>query len=112
MSRGRKSASVSRGRPSVDVRFRLEAVSDVVLAREWYDEQRPGLGGDSVRSLEDAVDVIAEFPEAFPEIAAGHRRAILRRFPYFLYYRIGDDGVEVLACLHGARSPSVWRSRG
>ncbi len=96
----------------MDVRFRQEAVSDVVLAREWYEEQRPGLGADFVRSLEDAVDVIAEFPEAFPEIAVGHRRAILRRFPYFLYYRIDRDGVEVLACLHGARSPTTWRSRG
>jgi plasmid stabilization system protein ParE len=96
----------------VKVRFRREAASDVVLAREWYDEQRPGLGGEFVRSLEDTIDVIAEFPEAFPEIAVGHRRAILRRFPYFLYYRIDRDGVDVLACLHSSRSPTAWRSRG
>lgn len=93
------------------VRFRLEAASDVALAREWYDERRPGLGADFIQSLEDIVDVIAEFPEAFPEIAVGHRRAILRRFPYFLYYRIDRDGIEVLACLHSSRSPGTWRSR-
>jgi len=96
----------------VQVRFRLEAASDIVLAREWYDDRRLGLGSEFIQSLEDAVGLIAEFPEAFPEIAAGHRRAILRRFPYFLYYRIDQEGIEVLACLHGSRSPDAWRSRG
>jgi hypothetical protein len=55
----------------VRVRFRLEAASDVVSARERYDEQRPGLGSDFVRYLEDTVEVFTEFPEAFPEIAVG-----------------------------------------
>jgi toxin ParE1/3/4 len=72
----------------VRVRFRLEAASDVVSARERYDEQRRGLGADFVSYLEDTVEVITEFPEAFPEIAVGYRRAILKRFPYLLYYRI------------------------
>jgi plasmid stabilization system protein ParE len=96
----------------VKVRFRLEAASDVASAREWYDERRPGLGVEFVRSLEGAVSMMSEFPEAFPEIGAGHRQAILRRFPYFLYYRVTSDGIEVLACLHSARDPGTRRSRG
>jgi len=95
----------------VQVRFRLEAVSDVASAREWYDEQQPGLGADFVRSLEDTLDGVVEFPEAFPEIAAGHRRAILKRFPYVLYYCTGSHGIDVLACLHSSRAPGTWRSR-
>ena len=93
------------------VRFRLEAASDVASAREWYDERRPGLGADFVRSLEDAVDAMSEFPEAFPEIAAGHRRAILHRFPYFLYYGLDSDGIEVLACLHRWANDAAQNSR-
>ena len=63
------------------VRFRLEAAEDVTGARTWYDGQRDGLGDAFAASLEDVVKLIAEFPEAFPEIAAGHRRAHLHRFP-------------------------------
>ena len=37
---------------AVVIRFRTEAASDVVLARDWYDAQRPGLGNDFVRALE------------------------------------------------------------
>ena len=67
------------------VRFRSEAASDVVLAREWYDAQRPGLGEDFVQSLERVIDLVSALPEAFPEIAVGLRRALLGRFPYAVY---------------------------
>ena len=93
------------------VRFRSEAVEDVEAAKAWYEEQRPGLGDDFVTALESAISLVVEFPEAFPEIAAGHRRALLHRFPYALYYRAEGDVIDVLACLHGSRSPDIWRSR-
>lgn len=92
----------------MQVRFRLEAMSDVVSAWECYDEQKPGLGADFVRSLEDTVAVIVEFPQAFPDIAAGHRRAILKRVPYVLYYCIGPHGIGVLACVHSSRAPDTF----
>lgn len=95
----------------MQLRFRLEAASDVVSARDWYDEQQPGLGSHFVSALQNTIQLIAEFPEAFPEIAVGHRRAILKRFPFVVYYRTSADGIEVLACLHGSRAPESWRSR-
>ena len=94
------------------VRFRSEATSDVLLAREWYDGQRPGLGDDFVRSLEQVINLMSELPEAFPEIAVGLRRGLLGRFPYAVYYRLNGNHLEVIACLHTRRSPSGWRNRG
>ena len=94
------------------VRFRSEAASDVLLAREWYDAQRPGLGNEFVQALERVIDLISDLPEAFPEIAVGVRRALLGRFPYAVYYRMHSDIIDVIACLHTRRSPSRWRSRG
>lgn len=95
----------------MQVRFRSEAVSDVEAARRWYDEQRPGLGADFVGSFQEVVELTAELPEACPEIAVGLRRALLRRFPYAVYYRVSEDVVEVIACLHNRRSQSRWRNR-
>jgi len=96
----------------VRIRFRVEAAADVEAARAWYDERRTGLGDEFVGSLERAIELVMAFPDAFPEISVGHRRALLRRFPYAVYYRIEGDVIDVLACLHGSRSPEVWRSRG
>ena len=91
------------------IRFRTEAASDVTSAREWYDGQRVGLGDDFVRALEHVIDIISELPEAFPEIAVGHRRALLGRFPYALYYSIDGQVLDVVACLHTRRAPGRWR---
>lgn len=87
------------------VRFRLEAAEDVESARDWYDEQRVGLGDDFVASLDHTLELIIQFPNGFPEIAAGHR------FPYAIYYRLVPDVIDVLACLHNAQARDRWRSR-
>lgn len=91
------------------VRFRAEAAEDVIAARRWYNEQRQGLGDEFARVLDQVVGLIVELPEAFPEIAAGHRRALLDRFPYALYYSVQGDTLEIIACLHTRRSPDRWR---
>jgi plasmid stabilization system protein ParE len=91
----------------VQVRFRREAVRDVVDARSWYDEEAGGLGDAFAASLEILIGVITEFPQVFPEIAVGRRRALLDRFPYALYYRIDGETIDVLACLHTSRNPDA-----
>lgn len=93
------------------VRFRSEAESDVVLAREWYDARRLGLGDEFIQALERAIDLVSELPEAFPEIAVGLRRALLGRFPYAVYYHLNGDFVDIIACLHMRRSQSRWSNR-
>jgi plasmid stabilization system protein ParE len=96
----------------VQVRFRREAVRDVVGARAWYDDEAGGLGDAFAASLGSLIGVITEFPEAFPEIAVGRRRALLDRFPYALYYRIDQGTIDVLACLHTSRNPDTRSARG
>lgn len=93
------------------VRFRREAVQDVVRARAWYDDQTDGSGDAFAASIETVIEVITEFPQAFPEIAVGHRRALLNRFPYALYYRIDRGVIDVLACLHTSRAPEARPDR-
>lgn len=56
----------------LEVRFRSEAASDVVLAREWYDSKRPELGDDFARSLDQVIQLVSELP------AAGVSRTALR----------------------------------
>lgn len=92
--------------------FRSEAAADVVGAREWYETQREGLGKAFADALEHVLSAITAMPESFPVVQGDVRRALLRRFPYALYYRLRDsETAEVIACLHTRRSPHVLRSR-
>lgn len=91
--------------------FRPEARDDVVQARDWYEKQSAGLGGEFVRALEAAVAVASRSPDAFPAVSGEFRRVLLRRFPYSLVYEFQGDTLVVLACFHHRRDPRTLSDR-
>ena len=94
------------------VLYRAEAAADLAEAFSWYETQRSGLGEEFRNAVLAAVSVIEGLPDAFPIVHRDLRRALLRRFPYAIYYRrFAPDQLEILACLHNRRSPRVWRRR-
>lgn len=48
----------------------------------------PGLGGDFLTKIEQAIKDISEDPEKWPIIRVQIRRRFIHRFPYALLYRI------------------------
>jgi plasmid stabilization system protein ParE len=93
------------------VLFRPEAREDVIQARDWYERQSAGLGGEFARALEAAVAAASRSPDAFPEISGEFRRVLLRRFPYSLAYQFDGDTLVVLACFHHRRNPRTLSDR-
>lgn len=93
------------------VRLRPEAEADVAQARAWYDERARGLGLEFVRAFEAALAGIERFPEAHARVHGETRRAMLRKFPYGVFYIIENEWITVLACLHTARDPAGWQER-
>jgi|SRR5438309_6691031 len=91
--------------------FRPAAAADVEEAYHWYEGQRAGLGDEFLLAVTTVVESLVAYPERFPAVYRGTRRVNLRRFPYSLFYRIIDDQVIVVACMHGRRHPRRWESR-
>ncbi|MFN0180717.1 MAG: type II toxin-antitoxin system RelE/ParE family toxin [Gemmatimonadales bacterium] len=87
------------------------AEADVQAAFDWYEEQAEGLGHEFLRALDASYASIARWPESYPVVYRGVRRALLRRFPYLVYYRSIPQAIEVLACVHGKQHPRKWRRR-
>jgi plasmid stabilization system protein ParE len=54
---------------------------------------------------------MTENPLQFPAIHRAVRRALVRRFPYTLFYVIEDEQVTVIACWHASRDPRQWQQR-
>jgi toxin ParE1/3/4 len=83
----------------------------LVIARDWYDRRKLGLGDQfSTRALA-VFDQIAEMPALFGLVWEDIWACRIRKFPYVVYYRVLAEHVEVLAILHGGRGPSAWQSR-
>jgi plasmid stabilization system protein ParE len=39
------------------------------------------------------------------------RRALLRRFPYAIFFEVARTEIIIYAVFHGARDPQSWRRR-
>jgi plasmid stabilization system protein ParE len=91
--------------------FRPQAESELLLARSWYEKQRPGLGRAFAQAIEQALAAISQTPLAYPSVRGETRRALVQRFPYAVYFRILPDEIVVLGVMHGRRHPSRWQSR-
>jgi plasmid stabilization system protein ParE len=87
------------------------ALVDIETARQWYEAQRSGLGDEFVDAVDDAIESVLAFPAAYPVYYRDARRFLIERFPYCLYYRLDNDTVVVVSCLHAARDPEQRRRR-
>lgn len=91
--------------------FRPAARQDFLDACAWYDEQIAGLGARFERAVERTLEQIAAVPAVYGVVHRDVRRALVRPFPYGVFYRIRPDAIHVLAIMHGRRDPSLWESR-
>jgi len=67
---------------------RPAAAADIEEAFLWYESQRPGLGNEFLAEAQALIAAIAGRPLMYPVVRRNTRRALLRRFPYGLYYRV------------------------
>lgn len=76
---------------------------EIAEAVRQYEEKVPGLGrrfwDETKRCLLDTMDN----PLRWRAISPKYRRAVMRIFPYLIFYRVTDSEVRVLHVLHGAR---------
>jgi toxin ParE1/3/4 len=94
------------------VEFRKEAYLDILEAIEWYEKRREGLGDEFFIAIEDQKHFIETNPYHYEDKYKGIRRAITKRFPYVIYYRIeSGSAVLVYAVMHMKRSPMKWKRR-
>jgi toxin ParE1/3/4 len=91
--------------------FTLAAREEMFQAMDWYDARRPGLGERFAAEIDVLVGGIRENPDRFASVGKGVRRAMLRDFPYGLYFLADSDLIQVIACLHSSRNPMRWRGR-
>ena len=91
--------------------IRPEAEADIMSARDWYERQRAGLGDAFLMAVEEVLLRIQSTPESYAVVHRGVRRALTRRFPYSVYYRIEGGEVIVVGLFHAGRAPDTWQSR-
>ncbi len=88
-----------------------DAENDILDAARWYQNQRRGLGTDFLDAVARCEQFIVSNPTGYQIIVKDIRRAMLKRFPYGLFYVVREHRVIVIACFHAKRDPQLWITR-
>jgi plasmid stabilization system protein ParE len=91
--------------------FRKAARLEYDEAAIWYESQKVGLGVEFVEEIERALLAACEAPQRFSAVLQDVHRVRVRRFPYFIFFRVRGNRLIVLAVFHVRRDPAVWRER-
>ncbi len=93
------------------VTYTPEAEQDVAEAYDWYEAREPGLGEDFLRCVEACVLTIQRHPQLYPVAVDEFRRALVRRFPFEVFYEPTGERIIVYSVFHCSQDPQKWRSR-
>ena len=88
-----------------------DAEADIEDVVAWYQGISAGLDAEFTRALEVCFWAIRRNPDLYPVVHKNVHRALLRKFPYAVFYFVFDDTVVILACFHMKRDPRDWQSR-
>ena len=93
------------------IRFTPEADAELAEARQWYAHQRADLDFEFMERIDDALSRIVSNPQLYPIVYRSLRRAVVRRFPFAVFYEVTVDEIHVVAVFHSRRDPEIWKSR-
>lgn len=93
------------------VRFHPAALQDAEEAAAWYAERSVRAAARFLDELDRLIDLIAVSPDSYPVFDSELRRAVFRRFPFYIVFRADDANFVVLAVAHGKRRPRFWQNR-
>ena len=103
-------AAARQGRLSWRLVVRPAAEADIADAALWYELRSPG-PREFLRAVDVTLAEAARIPERYPVVHREVRRALLRRFPYGVYFVVAPGLVTVVACMHVRRDPRRWQER-
>ena len=94
------------------IRFTPEADAEIAEARHWYAHQREDLDVEFMNAIDEALSRIVLNPNLYPIVYRNLRRAVVRRFPFAVFYEVTAEEIQVIAVFHSRRDPEKWKARG
>jgi plasmid stabilization system protein ParE len=96
---------------AVELIIAPEVELDLTEAHAWYEKRRAGLGEEFLTSVDACLERIRRQPEIYVIVHESYRRALIRRFPFAIFYEYVDEAVTVYSVFHTSRDPEKWRQR-
>jgi toxin ParE1/3/4 len=76
----------------------------------WYESKQIGLGNRFLSGLSTTFQKIQRTPAGYRIIHEPHRRLIMSKFPYGVFYEEQETRIIISGVLHTARNPEDWQN--
>jgi len=80
-------------------------------AFDWYEERLAGLGFEFLEQVALVQQQVEQNPLRHAVIYRNVRRALVRKFPYKVFYFIEENRVHLIGVVHVKRHPGFWQKR-
>ncbi len=87
------------------------AAQDLDDAYFWYERQKRGLGSRFLASVNVTLQLIQRTPAGYQTVYQNYRKALLRGFPYVIFYREEEEQIFIAAVFHTSRNSESWKDR-
>lgn len=99
-----------------DIRYHLEAATELRAEVAWYEQRHRGLGDRFEIAVDEVLDGIVQWPESGTVWPGWDAIPVVRTlrvadFPHRLIYLAAQNEIYVVAVAHEKREPGYWRDR-
>jgi plasmid stabilization system protein ParE len=88
-----------------------EASLEFEEAVAYYESKSTALGERFRRAVHRTFVNVIEHPTMWSPLSGEYRRCRVNKFPYGIVYRVGPEGIVVVAVMHLKRRPGYWEGR-
>ena len=93
------------------VSFTPRAIADREAIFLYLSQRSPSGARNVMSRLRRGIDLLSTQPYQGPETDEdGVRVLFVGKYPYKVFYRVGEDTIEILHIRHAARRPSEFES--
>ena len=96
---------------NLPIRLLPAAREEFDAAAHWYEKAQAGLGESFVAQIDEVLSRISLQPRQYVLVHEHVRKAVVKRFPFVVLFRLKPTEIIVIAVFHTMRSPSDWLSR-
>lgn len=80
-------------------------------AFDFYEGRGDGLGESFAQAVTAVLRGIGATPRMHAAVRGEVRKAVVRNFPFCVYYVEEPAQVRVISVFHTSRDPKIWQSR-
>jgi len=84
-----------------------DAKNELDESVKWYEKRKKGLGKEFKNEVKKTIKSIEQNPEQNQKVSDNEniRRALIDRFPFFIFYYIQQTTIKIFSIFHTSRNP-------